>query len=176
MKLTVIMGIDGSPINDPKQPPIVTPIGIIFQSIIMAISIWLPLQGYLEVNGYIPWLVQVITTWVFWGVMLLFSFTMIAIVNNRWRYIGSNWLNFLNIWIAYPVFWLLGNNYTSSYVWAMIVIVIMLAPWLVMVMRMLSAQRVWGIALAFLIYSIQGGFILAFIDQEIGRASCRERV
>lgn len=168
MKLTVIMGIDGSPINDPKQPPIVTPIGIIFQSIIMAISIWLPLQGYLEVNGYIPWLVQVITTWVFWGVMLLFSFTMIAIVNNRWRYIGSNWLNFLNIWIAYPVFWLLGNNYTSSYVWAMIVIVIMLAPWLVMVMRMLSAQRVWGIALAFLIYSIQGGFILAFIDQAIG--------
>ncbi|OGT52455.1 MAG: hypothetical protein A3F17_01640 [Gammaproteobacteria bacterium RIFCSPHIGHO2_12_FULL_41_15] len=168
MLLTQIAGIDGSPINDSHESPLVTTLGITFQCIIMAISIWLPLQGYLELHGYIPTLVQVVTTWVFWGMMFIFTLMMIALIKRRWRYVGSNWLNFLNILVAYPAFWIVGGRYPSSLVWAMIVIVLMLTPWLVMVIKILSAQKIFGIVIAFVVYTIQGGFILAFVDSAIG--------
>lgn len=168
MRFTCILGIDGSPINDKREAPHVTTLGITFQCIIMAISIWLPLQGYLELHGYIPYLVQMITTWVFWALMLVMSLIMFIIIKHRFQYLASNWLNFLNILIAYPVFWLIGHPYPSYLVWAMIVIVLMLLPWLVMVVKVLSTQRVWAVVISFLIYAIQGGFILAYIDSAIG--------
>ncbi len=143
-------------------------IALVLQSIIMIINIWLPLEGFLYVKAYIPWLAVVIMTWVFWGIFLLFSIVMTLLVKRKVHYIWTNWLNWLNILVAFPIFWLFGINYTSAYVWQMIVLILMSLPWMVMAFQALSAQRIGAIVVVFLVFTVLGAFILGFVDMGIG--------
>jgi len=166
VKLYEVLGFAG--VSKAGETKHIWQCALVLQSVIMMINIWLPLEGFLYVKDYISWLSVVIMTWIFWGVFVLFSLGLILLVKKKGHYLWTNWLNFLNILVAFPIFWLFGVNYETAYIWQMIVLILMSLPWMVMVFQALSAQRTGAILLVFLVFTVLGAFILGFVDMGIG--------
>lgn len=162
-----IIGCAGVEMHPKNEERIVRWIAFFLQTLILGIDIWLPLQGWLYYENYFTMRLLMITTWCFWSGFMVISFTQLLLVKHKLRFLIDNWLYLPTLLIAFPIFWLFGDNYYSAYVWKLLVISIISFPWMIMLSSMISEKRIMFIIILFTIYGILGGFFVTYIDHGI---------
>ena len=76
-----------------------------FEFPMIMMATWIIIEWYASAQGVFPIYLNVLTDWLVWGFFLLETVVLTSLVDNRWRYLSSNWLNLLIIIIALPVLW-----------------------------------------------------------------------
>lgn len=69
------------------------------------LAIWIIIEWYASAEGVFPPVLSVITDWLVWGFFLLETVLLTSLVDNKWRYLSSNWLNLMIILVALPLLW-----------------------------------------------------------------------
>lgn len=71
----------------------------------MLVVLWIPIQWYLEVRGVLSREHSRIGDWGIWAVFVLETAINTAMVDNKLRYLRSNWMNLIIIAGGLPVLW-----------------------------------------------------------------------
>ncbi|MFY9260910.1 MAG: potassium channel family protein [Gallionella sp.] len=71
----------------------------------MAVAFWIPCQWYLEETHNIPILAGHIADWLVWFVFVFETLLLTRLVQNKYQYLRSNWMNVLIIIGSIPFFW-----------------------------------------------------------------------
>jgi voltage-gated potassium channel len=69
------------------------------------LAIWIILEWYASAEGHLPPLLSVITDWLVWSFFLFETLLLTSMVDNKSRYLATNWLNLIIIFVGLPLLW-----------------------------------------------------------------------
>lgn len=69
------------------------------------VVLWIPIQWYMEVQGLMTYDESLIGDWAVWLVFVLETSVLTTLVDDRGRYLRSNWMNLLIIAGGLPLIW-----------------------------------------------------------------------
>jgi len=76
-----------------------------FEVPMMLLAIWILIAWYLSAKGIYPATLDRITNWGIWLFFVLETVVLVSLVEDKRRYLRSNWMNLLIIGAGVPVLW-----------------------------------------------------------------------
>ena len=89
----------------PDERPLARRVGRWFEGPMIVLAIWLAIDWYLGTRSAVPPLVTRVTDYVVWLFFLAETATLTWLVERKWRYLATNWLNLVIIAVGLPVLW-----------------------------------------------------------------------
>jgi len=138
-----------------------------FEFPMIMIATWIIIEWYASAQGVFPPYLNVITDWLVWGFFLLETATLTRLVDDKWRYLSTNWLNLLIILVALPVLWV-GKTEIAALRTLRLFLVLPLLLGISKTVRSILSRNQLGITLLVSFFIILGsGILIAGIDPAI---------
>jgi voltage-gated potassium channel len=138
-----------------------------FEAPMILLAVWMLVEWYLrEKNIYTPIFSQ-ITDWVIWLFFMIETVVIAGLVEDKFRYLRSNWMNLFIIIAAFPLLWI-GSNYVAI---LRTLRVLLIFPLLLnvsaTVRKVLSRNYLGSVLLVALAFTLISGLLMAGIDPAI---------
>lgn len=138
-----------------------------FELPMILLAIWMLVEWYLrEKNIYSPVFAQV-TDWFIWLFFFIETVVITSLVDDKFRYLRSNWMNLFIIIAAFPLFWI-GSNYVAI---LRTLRVLLIFPMLLnvssTVRKVLARNYLGPVLLVALAFTLISGLLMAGIDPAI---------
>ncbi|MDB4575666.1 potassium channel family protein [bacterium] len=138
-----------------------------FEFPMILLAIWMLIEWYLrEKNIYSPVFAQV-TDWFIWLFFFIETVVVTSLVENKFRYLRSNWMNLFIIIAAFPLLWI-GSNYVAI---LRTIRVLLIFPMLLNVSatirKVLSRNYLGSVLMVALAFTLISGLLMAGIDPAI---------
>ena len=140
----------------------------ILQWCMILIVIWLLIQGYLQVDHFIPGNTMQAINWGVWGFFVFETVLVTSIVKRHWLYFYTNWLNLAIIVLAYPYFWEHSTEFGILRFFRIFLILYLALPLGHSAKKGFSTKRLGVILCIFILVTLLSGLFLAYIDPQIG--------
>jgi voltage-gated potassium channel len=138
-----------------------------FELPMILLAIWMLIEWYLRgKNIYSPIYAQA-TDWLIW--LFFFSETVVitSLVDDKRRYLRSNWMNLFIIIVAFPLLWI-GSNYVAILRTLRVLLIFpMLLNISATVRKVLARNYLGPVLLIALIFTLMSGLVMAGIDPAI---------
>jgi voltage-gated potassium channel len=131
------------------------------------LAIWIIIEWYASAEGVFPPVLSVMTDWLVWGFFLLETALLTRLVDNKWRYLSTNWLNLLIILVALPVLWEGKTEIAALRTLRLFLILPLLLGVSKTVRRFLARNQLGITLLVALFIIIAAGILIAGIDPAI---------
>ncbi len=138
-----------------------------FELPMIMIATWIIIEWYAYAQGVFPPYLHVITDWLVWSFFLLETVILTSLVDNKWRYLSSNWLNLFIIVVALPILWD-GKTEIAALRTLRLFLVLPLLFGISKTVRSILSRNQLGITLLVSLFIIVGsGILIAGIDPAI---------
>ena len=138
-----------------------------FEFPMIMVATWIIIEWYASAQGVFPPYLNVVTDWLVWGFFLLETAILTSLVDNKWRYLSTNWLNLLIIIVALPVLWE-GRTEVAALRTLRLFLVLPLLFGISKTVRSILSRNQLGITLLVSLFIIVGsGILIAGIDPAI---------
>ncbi len=97
-----IIGLSGVDENETEQA---RRWGKLFEIPMILLAIWIIIEWYAESVGIIPRSITILTDWGIWLFFIIETLTLVWMVEDKPRYLKTNWLNLFIIIMGLPVIW-----------------------------------------------------------------------
>lgn len=154
---------------DPNESVRAKKVARYFDFIMLLVMLWLPLQWYLEAQNELPADFVQLANWVVWGLFLLETVVMTLLVQRKFYYLLSNWLNIIIIIALFPPLWAAGSKYAAALRYIrFIVLVRLILPQFTALQRVLARNHFGATLSVLLVVTLLSGTLVTYIDPEIG--------
>jgi voltage-gated potassium channel len=138
-----------------------------FEFPMIMIATWIIIEWYAYAQGVFPPYLHVLTDWLVWSFFLLETVTLTRLVDDKWQYLLTNWLNLLIIVVALPVLWD-GKTEIAALRTLRLFLVLPLLFGISKTARSILSKNQLGITLLVSLFIIVGsGILIAGIDPAI---------
>jgi len=138
-----------------------------FELPMILLALWILIEWYLKAKGTYPAALDRITDWVIWLFFVLETVVLTRLVENKPRYLRSNWMNLLIISAGVPVLWG-GGAYAAGLRTLRIVLLFpLLLKTSANVRKILSRNHLGTTLLVALVFTLMSGLLIAGIDPNI---------
>jgi voltage-gated potassium channel len=142
--LHLLTGLAGVADN---ERPVARRWGKRFELPMILLAIWIFIEWYLREKGIYSELFGRITDWGVWLFFVLETVTLASLVEDKPRYLRSNWMNLLIICVGLPLLWG-GGTYAAA-------------------LRALRVLLIFPLLLVALAFTLMSGLLIAGIDPSI---------
>lgn len=140
-----------------------------FETIMVLILLWLPLQWYLQRTGKLPLSRISVIDWLIWFAFVSETLTLTWMMKKKRKYLRENWLNLVIIIFAFPLIFSYGSSYIAFFRYLRLLIILRLASvQFQYIYRILRINHFGTTLLAFLIITLLSGMLASYIDPTIG--------
>jgi voltage-gated potassium channel len=138
-----------------------------FELPMILLAIWMLIEWYLRgKNIYSPLFAQV-TDWFIWLFFFIETVVITSLVDDKLRYLRSNWMNLFIITVAFPLLWI-GTNYAAILRTLRVLLIFpMLLNVSATVRKVLAKNYLGPVLLIALAFTLISGLIMAGIDPAI---------
>lgn len=138
-----------------------------FELPMILLAIWMLLEWYLrEKQIYSPVFAQV-TDWFIWSFFMLETVVITSLVQDKFRYLRTNWMNLFIIIAAFPLLWV-GSNYAAILRSLRVLLIFpILLNASVSVRQVLARNYIGPVLLVALVFTLISGLIMAGIEPAI---------
>jgi voltage-gated potassium channel len=138
-----------------------------FELPMIVLAIWMLIEWYLrEKNIYSPIFARV-TDWLIWLFFFIETMVVTSLVEDKFRYLRSNWMNLFIIIAAFPLLWV-GSNYAAILrTLRLLLIFPMLLNVSATVRKVLSRNYLGSVLMVALAFTLISGLLMAGIDPAI---------
>lgn len=138
-----------------------------FELPMILLAILMLIEWYLrEKNVYTPLFSQ-LTDWIIWLFFMIETVVVTSLVEDKFRYLRSNWMNLFIIFAAFPLLWI-GSNYVAILrTFRVLLIFPMLLNVSATVRKVLARNYLGPVLLVALIFTLMSGLLMAGIDPAI---------
>lgn len=140
----------------------------IFHTVILVIAIWLPFQRYLVVEHMATHTADIILIWIFFAIFVLEVLLCFGFSNQRWKYLGTNWLSIIIMLVLFPILWNLQTYEQVVHFFRVVVLIYLLLPWSHTVARLLGVNFLAVTLALIVIIAVLAGLFLTFAEPNIG--------
>jgi len=131
------------------------------------LAVWIIMEWYAAAQGVFPPVLSVITDWLVWGFFLLETALLTWLVDNKQRYLVTNWLNLLIIVFGLPLLWNGTTEIAALRTLRLFLILPMLLGISRTVRKFLARNQLGVTLLVALFIIIASGILIAGIDPAI---------
>ena len=138
-----------------------------FEFPMILLAFWILIEWYLSGKNIYSTSFDQVTDWVVWCFFVLETVVLTSLVENKWRYLRSNWMNLLIISVGAPLLWV-GSNYTGILRTLRLLLVFpLLLNTSKSVRKVLSRNYLGPVLLVALAFTLMSGLLMAGIDPAI---------
>ncbi len=138
-----------------------------FEFWMILIAIWLPLQWTMEKHHQISRGDIYIANWLVWLFFVVETFCLLKLVNNKKRYIQTNWMNPIIIVLGFPTIW----NHTALVGIVrglqLLLMLRLLLPWWDSCIQVLARNRLGTTLAVATIITTLWGVLIYFVDPSV---------
>lgn len=133
-------------------------------------ALWLLIEWYLQELHILTEDFAALTDIVLWSFFVFETLLLTILVDNKWHYLASNWLNCLIIFIGIPSLWSDHFYVGALRSLRLIIMVGLLASLSRTIYRSLVARRMLITVIVVFFFVITAGILMATIDPSVGSA------
>jgi voltage-gated potassium channel len=141
--------------------------GKYFESLMLLIVLWLPIQLYLSHIAQLSLNTIRISNWLVWGFFVIETVTLSLLVTNKRHYILNNWLNWIIIVGGFPSFWDHSQLIAILRTVQLIILTRMLVPAWDRTLKILSRNKLGTTLIVFFILTMLWGVLISAVDPNI---------
>ena len=138
-----------------------------FELPMILLAIWILIEWYLREQGIYSELFGRITDWGVWLFFVLETVTLASLVEDKSRYLGSNWMNLLIICVGLPLLWGGGTYAAALRALRVLLIFPLLLNTSITVRKILTRNHLGTTLLVALAFTLMSGLLIAGIDPTI---------
>ena len=138
-----------------------------FELPMILLAIWILIEWYLREKGIYSVLFGRITDWVIWLFFVLETAVLTSLVENKLRYLRSNWMNLLIICVGLPLLWGGGTYAAALRALRVLLIFPLLLNTSITVRKVLARNHLGTTLLIALAFTLMSGLLIAGIDPTI---------
>ena len=138
-----------------------------FELPMILLALWILIEWYLREKGVYPATLDRITNWVIWAFFVLETVLLTSLVENKFRYLRSNWMNLVIIFAGVPLLWGGGNYAAALRSLRVLLIFPLLLTTSVTVRKVLERNHLGTTLLVALAFTLMSGLLIAGIDPSI---------
>ena len=138
-----------------------------FELPMILLAIWILIEWYLREKGIYSVLFGRITDWVIWLFFVLETAVLTSLVENKLRYLRSNWMNLLIICVGLPLLWGGGTYAAALRALRVLLIFPLLLNTSITVRKVLARNHLGTTLLVALAFTLMSGLLIAGIDPTI---------
>ena len=138
-----------------------------FELPMLLLAIWILIEWYLSAKGIYPATLDRITNWGIWLFFVLETVVLTSLVEDKLRYLRSNWMNLIIISVGIPLLWGGGTYVAALRSLRVLLIVPLLLSSMVTIRKVLSRNYLGTVLLVALAFTLMSGLIIAGIDPSI---------
>jgi voltage-gated potassium channel len=138
-----------------------------FEVPMILLAIWILIEWYLREKNIYSEIFGQITDWVIWLFFVFETVLLSSLVENRFRYLRSNWMNLFIICAGVPLLWGGGTYAAVLRSLRLLLIFPLLLNVSVTVRKVLSRNYLGSVLLVALAFTLMSGLLIAGIDPSI---------
>jgi voltage-gated potassium channel len=138
-----------------------------FELPMILLAIWILIEWYLREKGIYSELFGRITDWGVWLFFVLETVTLASLVEDKPRYLRSNWMNLLIICVGLPLLWGGGTYAAALRALRVLLIFPLLLNTSITVRKVLTRNHLGTTLLVALAFTLMSGLLIAGIDPTI---------
>jgi voltage-gated potassium channel len=138
-----------------------------FELPMILLAIWILIEWYLREKGIYSDLFGRITDWGVWLFFVLETVTLTRLVEDKFRYLRSNWMNLLIICVGLPLLWGGGTYAAALRALRVLLILPLLLNTSMTVRKILVRNHLGTTLLVALAFTLMSGLLIAGIDPTI---------
>ncbi|MGD2138000.1 MAG: potassium channel family protein [Gammaproteobacteria bacterium] len=131
------------------------------------LAIWIIIEWYASAEGHLPPPLSAVTAWLVWCFFLFETLLLTSLVDNKSRYLLTNWLNLVIIVIGLPVLWDGKTEIAALRTLRLFLVLPMLLGISRTLRRFLSRNQLGITLLVALFIIVAAGILIAGIDPAI---------
>ncbi len=138
-----------------------------FEFPMILLAVWILIEWYLRGENIYSARFDQVTDWIIWSFFVLETVVLTSLVENKLRYLRSNWMNLFIISVGAPLLWV-GSNYAAI---LRTLRLLLIFPLLLNTSRsvrtVLSRNYLGTVLLVALAFTLMSGLLMAGIDPGI---------
>jgi len=138
-----------------------------FELPMILLALWIMIEWYLKAKGTYPATFDRITDWGIWLFFVLETVVLVSLVENKLRYLRSNWMNLLIISVGVPLLWGGGTYAAALRTLRVLLIFPLLLNTSATVRTVLARNHLGTTLLVALAFTLMSGFLITGIDPVI---------
>ena len=138
-----------------------------FELPMILLAIWILIEWYMKEKGIYSAMFGQISDWVIWLFFVLETVVLTSLVQNRSRYLRSNWMNLLIICTGLPLLWGGGTYAAVLRSLRLLLIFPLLLNATATVRKVLARNYLGSVLLVALAFTLMSGLLMAGIDPSI---------
>ncbi len=138
-----------------------------FEVPMILLAIWILIEWYLREKNIYSEIFGQVTDWVIWLFFVFETVLLAALVENKVRYLRSNWMNLFIICAGVPLLWGGGTYAAVLRSLRLLLILPLLLNVTVTVRKVLSRNYLGSVLLVALAFTLMSGLLIAGIDPSI---------
>ncbi|NOQ90396.1 MAG: ion transporter [Gammaproteobacteria bacterium] len=138
-----------------------------FEVPMILLAIWILIEWYLREKNIYSEIFGQVTDWVIWLFFVFETVLLAALVENKVRYLRSNWMNLFIICAGVPLLWGGGTYAAVLRSLRLLLIFPLLLNVTVTVRKVLSRNYLGSVLLVALAFTLMSGLLIAGIDPSI---------
>ncbi len=131
------------------------------------LAIWILIEWYLREKGIYSETFGQVTDWLIWLFFVFETVLLTSLVENKFRYLRSNWMNLFIICAGVPLLWGGGTYAVVLRSLRLLLILPLLLNVTVTVRKVLSRNYLGSVLLVALAFTLMSGLLIAGIDPSI---------
>lgn len=160
----VLIGLPG--VADDERP-VARRWGRHFDLPMILLAIWIMIEWYLAEKGLYPATLDRITDWSIWLFFVFETVLLTSLVENKFRYLRSNWMNLVIICAGLPLLWGGGTYAAALRSLRVLLIFPLLLTTSRTVRKVLARNHLGTTLLVALAFTLMSGMLIAGIDPSI---------
>jgi voltage-gated potassium channel len=138
-----------------------------FEMPMILLAVWIMVEWYLREKGIYPDAFDRITNWIIWLFFVLETVVLTSLVEKKWLYLRSNWMNLLIISACLPLLW--GGSAYAAALRSLRVLLIfpLLLTTSLTVRKVLARNHLGTTLLVALAFTLMSGLLISGIDPSI---------
>ena len=138
-----------------------------FEVPMIMLAIWILIEWYLREKGIYSERFGQITDWIIWLFFVLETVVLTSLVENKFRYTRSNWMNLLIIGTGLPLLWGGGTYAAILRSLRLLLIFPLLLNASITARKVLARNYLGSVLLVALVFTLMSGLLMAGIDPSI---------
>lgn len=164
MSLRNILGLSGVAKNENKLAQY---LGNKFEFWMVLIAIWLPVQWAMERHQQLSKFAINMSNWLVWSFFLIETVCLFLLVDNKKKYIFTNWMNLVVITAGFPLVWTHTPLIGIIRGLQLLIMTRLLLPWWDSCIQVLGRNRLGATLVVAIIITSLWGVLIYFVDPTI---------
>lgn len=152
---------------DHTERPRIRRTAALFETLLLGVAFWLPIQWYLEITHQITPGHALLLDWLVWAAFASETLILTLLVKRKIRYLATNWLNLVLIIAIFPLLWQSLPHFAALRFFRVIMILRLTLPWMHMARKFLSRNHLGITLIVTIVVTCLSGLLLAAFDPGI---------